>query len=92
MLFFQHIVIECKKQELNHYASQTYDKFTPVPLASKGWHHKLSRGDFFKINIYPDVSIVWCNLSSIKFVLRSPIKHTGYLIEYFVSLLRDDLV
>lgn len=56
--FFQHIVIECKKQELNHYASQTYDKFTPVPLASKGWHHKLSRGDFFKINIYPDVSIV----------------------------------
>lgn len=58
MCFFQHIVIECKKQELNHYASQTYEKFAPIPLASKGWHHKMSRGDFFKINIYPDVSIV----------------------------------
>uniref|UniRef100_A0A1B6KUR4 RNA helicase n=1 Tax=Graphocephala atropunctata TaxID=36148 RepID=A0A1B6KUR4_9HEMI len=50
-----HVIIQCKNNALNHYVNQKYNKFDPIPLASKGWNHKLSRGDFFKINIYHDI-------------------------------------
>ncbi|KAG8223705.1 hypothetical protein J437_LFUL004070 [Ladona fulva] len=44
------VIIECKRPEFNHYTGQIYDKFKPIPLASKGWHHKKSKGDHFIIN------------------------------------------
>ncbi|XP_046738331.1 probable ATP-dependent RNA helicase DDX28 isoform X2 [Diprion similis] len=46
------IVIKCKNESLNHTAGQTYEKFKPLPLASKGWHHDKSIGDYFVI--YPN--------------------------------------
>ncbi|XP_046664813.1 probable ATP-dependent RNA helicase DDX28 [Homalodisca vitripennis] len=49
-----HIIIECKNKDLNHYINQKYNKFNAIPLATKGWNHRLSKGDYFKINIYPD--------------------------------------
>uniref|UniRef100_A0A1B6EFR9 RNA helicase n=2 Tax=Clastoptera arizonana TaxID=38151 RepID=A0A1B6EFR9_9HEMI len=49
-------IIECKTSSLNHYKNQTYKKFDAIPLASKGWHNKQSRGDYFKINIIHDES------------------------------------
>lgn len=47
-------VITCKRQEFNHYKGQTYNKFEVVPLASKGWHHKKSKGDYFIINAFTE--------------------------------------
>ncbi|XP_047001920.1 probable ATP-dependent RNA helicase DDX28 [Schistocerca americana] len=47
-------VITCKRQEFNHYKSQTYRKFEVVPLASKGWYHKRSKGDYFIINAFTE--------------------------------------
>ncbi|XP_046390061.1 probable ATP-dependent RNA helicase DDX28 [Ischnura elegans] len=44
------LAIDCKRKEFNHYKGQRYDKFKPIPLASKGWFHKKSKGDFFTIN------------------------------------------
>jgi superfamily II DNA/RNA helicase len=41
--------ISCKRTEYNCYEGQTYGKFENIPLASKGWHHRKSRGDFFTI-------------------------------------------
>lgn len=43
-------IISCKRKEYNHYLGQTYDKFAVVPLASKGWGHRKSSGDYFTIN------------------------------------------
>lgn len=43
-------IIRCKRSQLNHYPGIKYGKFEEVPLASKGWNHKKSRGDFFVIN------------------------------------------
>lgn len=45
-------IISCKRKEYNHYAGQTYSKFQEVSLASKGWSHKKSVGDYFTINSY----------------------------------------
>ncbi|XP_071542618.1 probable ATP-dependent RNA helicase DDX28 [Panulirus ornatus] len=46
------LMISCKRKEFNHYRGQTYNKFTEVPLASKGWRHRKSAGDYFTINSY----------------------------------------
>ncbi|XP_068217275.1 probable ATP-dependent RNA helicase DDX28 [Palaemon carinicauda] len=43
-------VISCKRSQFNHYKGQSYSKFDEVPLASKGWHHYKSAGDYFTIN------------------------------------------
>ncbi|KAK4306468.1 hypothetical protein Pmani_021709 [Petrolisthes manimaculis] len=43
-------VISCKRKEYNHYLGQSYNKFTEVPLASKGWQHLKAVGDYFTIN------------------------------------------
>ncbi|XP_050441891.1 probable ATP-dependent RNA helicase DDX28 [Adelges cooleyi] len=45
-------VIKCKRKKLNHERNQKYEKFTEVPLASKGWKDKKSKDDFFTIHIY----------------------------------------
>ncbi|XP_070168642.1 probable ATP-dependent RNA helicase DDX28 isoform X2 [Polyergus mexicanus] len=44
-------IIVCKRKELNFYEGQKYSKFEPIPLASKGWQHYKSKGDFFFV--YP---------------------------------------
>ncbi|XP_050450558.1 probable ATP-dependent RNA helicase DDX28 [Cataglyphis hispanica] len=44
-------IIVCKRKEFNFYEGQTYSKFEPIPLASKGWQHYKSKGDFFFV--YP---------------------------------------
>uniref|UniRef100_A0A0A9YSM2 RNA helicase n=1 Tax=Lygus hesperus TaxID=30085 RepID=A0A0A9YSM2_LYGHE len=46
-----HAVIECQRPEFNHYKNQTYD-MKEIPLASKGWNHYKSKGDFFIIKLY----------------------------------------
>ncbi|KAJ8890908.1 hypothetical protein PR048_010417 [Dryococelus australis] len=48
-------VVECKNEELNHYKSLTYGKFDVVPLASKGWLHRKSKGDYFVIHGYSQI-------------------------------------
>ncbi|XP_064484301.1 probable ATP-dependent RNA helicase DDX28 [Ornithodoros turicata] len=45
-----HPVITCKRPELNFYLHQTYLDNEEVPLASKGWFHRKSRGDHFTIH------------------------------------------
>lgn len=42
-------IISCKRSEFNHYKGQTYSKFEGVKLASKGWLHQKSKGDYFII-------------------------------------------
>lgn len=48
-------IIVCKQKELNFYEGQTFSKFEPMPLATKGWHHYKSKGDYFFI--YPLVNV-----------------------------------
>lgn len=55
-LLLQALRISCKRTEYNLYEGQTYGKFESIPLASKGWHHRKSRGDFFTIQKYREVS------------------------------------
>ncbi|XP_045480996.1 probable ATP-dependent RNA helicase DDX28 [Harmonia axyridis] len=45
-----HCLISCKNQRLNHYVNTKYSNLEPIPLASKGWNHHKSKGDFFMIN------------------------------------------
>ncbi|PNF19193.1 hypothetical protein B7P43_G09601 [Cryptotermes secundus] len=54
--------ISCKRSEYNLYEGQTYGKFESIPLASKGWHHRKSRGDFFTIQKYRENPAI-CNSS-----------------------------
>lgn len=49
-------VIQCKRPEFNHYKNYHYSKFDTIPLASKGWHHNKSKGDYFKVNVYREKS------------------------------------
>lgn len=42
-------IISCKRPEFNHYDGQSYNKFEGVKLASKGWLHPKSKGDYFII-------------------------------------------
>lgn len=43
-------IITCKRPEFNHYQGQTYPKFEGIKLASKGWLHNKSKGDYFIIH------------------------------------------
>ncbi|XP_054003009.1 probable ATP-dependent RNA helicase DDX28 [Hylaeus anthracinus] len=45
-------IIKCKRKSFNFYKGQTYSKHEKILLASKGWQHRLSKGDYFFI--YPD--------------------------------------
>jgi len=45
------LIISTKRKELNHKLSQTYGKFSTLPLVSSGWYHRKSFGDHF--TIYP---------------------------------------
>lgn len=42
-------IITCKRPEYNHYEGQSYSKFDGVKLASSGWLHDKSKGDYFTI-------------------------------------------
>ncbi|XP_072938648.1 probable ATP-dependent RNA helicase DDX28 [Epargyreus clarus] len=44
-------IITCKRPEFNHYEGQSYSKFEGVKLASKGWLHPKSKGDYFIVNL-----------------------------------------
>lgn len=48
------LIISCKHPHLNHSSSVHYDTFNTVPLASKGWRHSKSVGDFFTVHPYKD--------------------------------------
>lgn len=43
-------IISCKRPEFNHYEGQTYSKFEGIKLASHGWLHNKSKGDYFIIH------------------------------------------
>ncbi|XP_059055446.1 probable ATP-dependent RNA helicase DDX28 [Achroia grisella] len=43
-------IISCKRPEFNHYQGQSYSKFDGVKLASQGWSHPKSKGDYFIIH------------------------------------------
>ncbi|XP_071962338.1 probable ATP-dependent RNA helicase DDX28 [Antedon mediterranea] len=45
-------IISAKRKEFNHYMNQKYDKFAQPKLASHGWKHKKSKGDYFTILAY----------------------------------------
>ncbi|XP_044747775.1 probable ATP-dependent RNA helicase DDX28 [Coccinella septempunctata] len=51
----RHCLITCKNSKLNHYLDTRYSNVEPVPLASKGWNHPKSKGDYFMINPIEDV-------------------------------------
>lgn len=42
-------IISCKRPEFNHYDGQSYSKFDGIPLASKGWLNRKSKGDYFVV-------------------------------------------
>lgn len=44
-------IVVCKRKEFNFYEGQKYSKLETIPLASKGWQHYKSKGDFFFV--YP---------------------------------------
>lgn len=46
----KHLLVTCKNKKLNHYLETNYNNLDTIPLASKGWNHSKSRGDFFSIN------------------------------------------
>ncbi|XP_011862936.1 PREDICTED: probable ATP-dependent RNA helicase DDX28 [Vollenhovia emeryi] len=48
-------IIVGKRKEFNFYEGQTYPKYEPIPLISKGWHHYKSKGDYF--SVYPLTSV-----------------------------------
>lgn len=48
------LIISCKRSNLNHYSSVHYNTFDNIPLASKGWKHSKSTGDFFTVHPYKD--------------------------------------
>ncbi|XP_078037338.1 putative ATP-dependent RNA helicase Dbp21E2 [Augochlora pura] len=47
-------IIDCKRKEYNFYEGQTYPKKQIIPLASQGWNHWKSNGDYFTIYPYFD--------------------------------------
>ncbi|XP_011305083.1 probable ATP-dependent RNA helicase DDX28 [Fopius arisanus] len=46
-------IVLCKRKEFNFYKGTTFKKFDTIPVASEGWHHVKSKGDYF--TIYPDI-------------------------------------
>ncbi|KAL7298467.1 hypothetical protein TKK_0008254 [Trichogramma kaykai] len=45
------LIIKSKRPEFNFYEGDVYPKFETIPLVTRGWHHRDSRGDHF--TIYP---------------------------------------
>lgn len=45
-------IITCRQPALIFYKGQTYSKFEPIPLATKGWNHTKAKGDH--IFIFPE--------------------------------------
>lgn len=43
-------IITCKRSKYDFYENQIFGKFSEVPLASKGWQHTKSKGDYFVIH------------------------------------------
>lgn len=50
------LIISCKRKEYNLYRDQIYNKFDEIPLASKGWNHSKSKGDYFIVHPDKDLS------------------------------------
>lgn len=48
----ENLIISCRRKEYNFYKDTIYDKFSEIPLASKGWCHSKAKGDYFVI--HPD--------------------------------------
>ncbi|XP_013415400.1 probable ATP-dependent RNA helicase DDX28 [Lingula anatina] len=44
------LIIKCKRKAYNHYTGEAFSKFKPELLASHGWKHHKSVGDYFVIN------------------------------------------
>ncbi|XP_013780020.1 probable ATP-dependent RNA helicase DDX28 isoform X2 [Limulus polyphemus] len=58
-------IITCKRREFNFYYGQVYAKYDQVLLASQGWKHRKSRGDYFTIHKFGEnPSLLNTNLSS----------------------------
>lgn len=47
-------VITCRREHLNFYENTRYNNLEVVPLASKGWNHSKSHGDFFTVHGNPE--------------------------------------
>ncbi|XP_043670420.1 probable ATP-dependent RNA helicase DDX28 [Vespula pensylvanica] len=45
-------IIVCKRPVFNFYEGQSYSQYEKIPIASQGWHHPKSRGDYFFV--YPE--------------------------------------
>ncbi|CAB0030047.1 unnamed protein product [Trichogramma brassicae] len=45
------LIIKSRRPEFNFYEGDVYPKFETIPLVTRGWHHRDSRGDHF--TIYP---------------------------------------
>ncbi|XP_063975914.1 probable ATP-dependent RNA helicase DDX28 [Diachasmimorpha longicaudata] len=46
-------IVICKRKEFNFYKGTAFKKLDTIPIASQGWHHNKSKGDYF--TIYPDI-------------------------------------
>ncbi|XP_034949421.1 probable ATP-dependent RNA helicase DDX28 [Chelonus insularis] len=44
-------IIHCRDPKLHHYYGTTYPKFQEIPIASKNWMSRKSKGDYF--TVYP---------------------------------------
>ncbi|XP_014212030.1 probable ATP-dependent RNA helicase DDX28 [Copidosoma floridanum] len=51
----RYCIVKCKNPKLNFYEGDTYPKFEPIPMASRGWHSRMSKGDYF--TIFPNEKI-----------------------------------
>ncbi|XP_012541487.1 probable ATP-dependent RNA helicase DDX28 [Monomorium pharaonis] len=49
-------IIVSKRKEFNFYEGQTYSKYEPIPLVTKGWDHYKSKGDYFYV--YPLTNVM----------------------------------
>lgn len=43
-------IIKCRRKEYDYYKGQKYGKLDDINLASKGWTHNKSKGDYFTIH------------------------------------------
>lgn len=48
------LIISCRRKELNFYSNTFYEKFDETILASKGWAHNKSKGDYFIVHPNPE--------------------------------------
>lgn len=45
-------IITGKRKEINHFKGQVYGRFQSIPLASQGWTHRKSSGDYFVLHAH----------------------------------------